>query len=457
MPLVKSPNDSSAVAGSAAASANPGSSNPGSSNPSPAANSTVAPKTRTTRTSSSTTTRTSTGGPAQSSQNRQGARASRTNNGSDYFNGETVEVEGILEVLTDYGVLRQEEKVEEDLPKDVYISQSQIKRFALRMGDLVKGQARPPKEGERYLSLLKVELVDGMTPDEARKRPHFNRLTPIFPQEWLKLETGQDVVTTRLLDLVAPIGKGQRSMIVAPPKAGKTWLMQDVATSLAENHPKIKLMVVLIGERPEEVTDMKRKVIGEVYASNFDETAQEQTRVAEVAIERAKRLAEKGEDVVILMDSLTRLARAYNLVVPPSGRTLSGGFDPSALYPPKKFFGAARNFEEGGSLTIIATALVETGSRMDEVIFEEFKGTGNQELKLDRDLANRRVFPSIDIKSSGTRHEEQLLSEKDLEAVLKLRRMVDMLDDKESTQLVIQRLKKTKSNKEFLDTLHKAQ
>jgi transcription termination factor Rho len=374
----------------------------------------------------------------------------------DYFTGDTVPVSGILEVLPDYGVLRQETQAEENLPKDVYISQSQIKRFALRMGDLITGQARPPKEGERYLSLLKVEKVDGLEPEEARKRPLFSKLTPIFPNEWMKLETTQDVLSTRLIDLVAPIGKGQRAMIVAPPKAGKTWLLQDIAHGISTNYPEIKLMVALIGERPEEVTDMRRKVQGEVFASNFDEKAEDQTRVAEITLERAKRLAEKGEDVVILMDSLTRLARAYNMVVPPSGRTLTGGFDPSALYPAKHFFGAARNFEEAGSLTIIATALVDTGSRMDDVIFEEFKGTGNMELRLDRSLSERRVFPAIDIKASGTRHEEQLYDEKTLESVFKLRRMVDLLDEREATELVVERLRKSKTNQEFLNTLHKA-
>jgi transcription termination factor Rho len=283
-----------------------------------------------------------------------------SNGGSngDYFSGETVPVSGILEVLPDYGVLRQEDPADPNLPKDVYISQSQIKRFSLRMGDMVKGLARPPKEGERYLSLLKVELVDGLEPEEAKKRPIFSKLTPIFPQELLKLETRPEVVSTRLIDLVAPIGKGQRAMIVAPPKAGKTWLLKDIAAGIAQNYPEVVLLVALIGERPEEVTDMKRSVKGEVFASNFDEKAEEQTRIAEITLERAKRLAEKGKDVVILMDSLTRLARAYNMVVPPSGRTLTGGFDPSALYPAKHFFGAARNFEEKGSLTIIATALV---------------------------------------------------------------------------------------------------
>ena len=375
---------------------------------------------------------------------------------SDYFSGETVFVSGVLEILPDYGVLRQDERIDDALPKDVYISQSQIKRFSLRMGDLITGHARPPKEGERYLSLLKVDKVEGMDPEEAKKRPLFSKLTPIFPDEWLKLETTTGVLSTRLIDIISPIGKGQRAMIVAPPKAGKTFLLKDIANGLATNYPKIMLMVALIGERPEEVTDMKRNVKGEVYASNFDEKAEDQTRVAEITLERAKRFAEKGEDVVILMDSLTRLARAYNMVVPPSGRTLTGGFDPSALYPAKHFFGAARNFEEAGSLTIIATSLVDTGSRMDDVIFEEFKGTGNMELRLDRTLAERRIYPAIDIKASSTRHEEHLYDKDTLEAVFKLRRMVDLLDDRESTELVLERLKKSKTNEEFLKTLHKA-
>ncbi len=377
----------------------------------------------------------------------------------DSYQGEMVPVEGVLEVLPDYGILRQEERpgMDESLPKDVYISLSQIKRFSLRVGDKVKGQARPPKEGERYLSMLKVEQVEGLDPEEAKKRPSFNKLTPIFPNEWMKLETEPDIVSTRLIDIISPIGKGQRAMIVAPPKAGKTFLLKDIANGITKNHPEVILMVALIGERPEEVTDMKRSVKGEVFSSNFDEKAENQTGVAEVCLERAKRLAEKGKDVVILMDSLTRLARAYNMVVPPSGRTLSGGFDPSALYPPKHFFGAARKFEEGGSLTIVATALVDTGSKMDDVIFEEFKGTGNMELRLDRSLSERRIFPAIDIKVSSTRHEEKLYDEKTLEAVYRLRRMVDLLDDRQATELVIARLKKTKTNQEFLENLHQAQ
>lgn len=371
------------------------------------------------------------------------------------YDGRVVSVEGMLEILPDFGIIRQEEQLEEDLPKDVYTSLSQIRRFSLRTGDVIKGQARLPKEGERYLSLLKVDTVNDLEPEKAKKRPHFSRLTPVFPDEWMKLETTDKVLSTRLIDLVSPIGKGQRGMIVSPPKVGKTWLLQDIAAGIAENHPKIKLMVCLIGERPEEVTDMRRKVAGEVFASNFDESPERQTQVAELTLEKAKRLAERGEDVVILMDSLTRLARAYNLVVPPSGRTLSGGFDPSALFPPKHFFGAARNFEEGGSLTIIATSLVETGSRMDDVIFEEFKGTGNMELRLDRRLANRRIYPAINIKESSTRNENLLYSKETHALVILLRRMIDLLNDDEITEMVINRLKKAKTNKEFLENLKK--
>jgi transcription termination factor Rho len=322
----------------------------------------------------------------------------------------------------------------------------------MRVGDKVEGIARPPKESERYLSLLKVEKVEEMDPEKARKRPRFERLTPIFPNEWLNLEIGEGTLSTRLIDLFAPIGKGQRAMVVSPPKAGKTWLLKDIAQGITKNHPKVLIMVALIGERPEEVTDIERSVKGEVFSSNFDEPAEEQSRVAEMCLEKAKRRAETGEDVVILMDSITRLARAYNLVVPPSGRTLTGGFDPAALYPPKHFFGAARNFEDGGSLTIIATALVDTGSRMDELIYEEFKGTGNMELHLDRRLQERRIFPAIDITKSGTRHEELLFKKTMRTQIDTLRRMVDTLGDG-ATELVIARLKKTKTNEEFLKTL----
>jgi len=371
----------------------------------------------------------------------------------------TMKVEGILETLPDYGVLRQSGEIrqkmtDQGLPCDVYISQSQIRRFSLRMGDIISGLARPPKEGERYLSLLKVEKVEGIDPEKARKRPVFERLTPIFPNEWLKLETDPETLSTRLIDLIAPIGKGQRGMIVSPPKAGKTWLLKDVANGVAKNYKDVVLMVALIGERPEEVTDIERSVKGEVIASNFDEPAENHTRAAEFCLERAKRKAEVGKDVVILLDSITRLARAYNMIVPPSGRTLSGGFDPVALYPPKHFFGAARNLEKAGSLTIIATALIDTGSRMDDLIYEEFKGTGNMELHLDRRLAERRIYPAIDIQRSGTRHEELLFDKKTLDQVYRLRRMVDLLNEKEATELSLDRLRKTKSNKEFLETLH---
>lgn len=370
-----------------------------------------------------------------------------------------ISVAGVLEVLPDYGILRQSEEARQamqdrGLPCDVYISQSQIRRFSLRMGDLVEGLARAPKENERYLSLLRVEKVEGEDPDKARSRPVFEKLTPIYPDKWLRLETAQETLSTRLIDIISPIGKGQRGMIVSPPKAGKTWLLKDIANGLAVNYPDVVLMVALIGERPEEVTDIRRSVKGEVLASNFDETAENQTRMAEICLERAKRLSEVGKDVVILMDSVTRLARAYNMVVPPSGRTLSGGFDPVALYPPKHFFGAARNFENAGSLTIIATALIDTGSRMDDLIYEEFKGTGNMELHLDRKLAERRIYPAIDIQRSGTRREELLFDKKTLEKVYRVRRMVDLLEEREATELILERLRKTKSNQDFFETLH---
>lgn len=385
--------------------------------------------------------------------------------------GETLKVEGSLEILQDYGVLRTKAVglAGGGLPKDVYVSQSQMRRFDLRMGDTVCGVARPPKEGERYLSLLRVEKVGGQPPEQARQRPHFEDLTPVFPNEWLKLETQPEVVSTRLIDLFCPIGKGQRGLIVSPPYAGKTWLLKEFAHGLAVNHPEVILLVALIAERPEEVTDLQRSVKGEVLAATFDEPVEEHTRVAELCLEKAKRLAEAGGDVVILLDSITRLARSYNMVVPPSGRTLSGGFDPVAIYPPKHFFGAARNFEAAasrqppaasrepeasGSLTIIATALVDTGSRMDDLIYEEFKGTGNMELHLNRKLAERRIFPAIDILKSYTRREELLFDKKTYESMARLRRMVDLLNENEATELILARLAKTKSNKEFLETLH---
>lgn len=363
--------------------------------------------------------------------------------------------DGILDIVADgYGFLRGERMLPG--PNDVYVSQSQIRRFGLRTGDRVWGQIRPPKESERYYSLLRVELINGIDPETARKRPSFDQLTPIFPNEQIKLETEPHLLATRLVDLVAPIGRGQRGLIVSPPKAGKTLLLKAIANGITTNYQDIHLMVLLIGERPEEVTDMRRSVKGDVISSTFDEPVEDHTKVAEMTLERAKRLVEGGQDVVILMDSITRLARAYNLDMPPSGRTLSGGIDPVALYPPKRFFGAARNIENGGSLTIIATCLVDTGSRMDDVIYEEFKGTGNMELHLDRKLAEKRVFPAIDITRSGTRREELLLPPDVLRQVWTLRRMVSMLSEGEGTELVLTRMMKTRNNAEFLATLSKA-
>ena len=364
-------------------------------------------------------------------------------------------VEGLLEVMKDgtHGVLRTDGVHPGD--NDVYISGSQIKKFNLKTGDVIAGPARLPKEKEKYLSLLRVDTVYGRPAKDATSRPNFNKLTPIFPNRQIKLETENNIISTRIIDLLSPIGFGQRSMIVSPPKAGKTTILKEIANGVAINHPKAKLMVVLVGERPEEVTDMKRSVKGEVFASNFDEMPEHNCRVAEMALEKAKRMVEWGEDVIILMDSITRLARAYNITMPTSGRTLSGGFDPVALYPPKRFFGAARNFEEGGSLTIIATALIDTGSRMDDLVYEEFKGTGNMELHLDRKLAQKRIYPAIDVIRSGTRNEELLLSQDVLNQSWRIRRMLEMLDPKDNpTEVLIERMKKTKDNKEFLATLH---
>ncbi len=372
--------------------------------------------------------------------------------------GGNIFAEGVLEVMSDtHGILRTLKMVPSE--SDIYVSGSQIKRFNLRQGDFLYGQARAPKEGERYLSLLKIEAINGSTPDKAISRPSFQKLTPIFPKEQIRLETDQHTLSTRIIDLICPIGKGQRGMIVAPPKVGKTWMLKDIANGIAINHPDIHLIVLLVGERPEEVTDMERFVKGEVVAANFDDAPESHVKVAEMAVERAKRLVEQGKDVVILMDSITRLARAYNIVAPPSGRTLSGGFDPVAIYPPKRFFGAARNFEEQGSLTIIATALVDTGSKMDEVIFEEFKGTGNMEVKLDRRLAQRRIFPAIDVTQSHTRNEDLLLDSTTLESVWRVIRMLDTLKserDVNPADILIERLKKTKTNQEFLKTLHES-
>jgi len=365
----------------------------------------------------------------------------------------TVEVAGILDIQPEgHGFLRPK-----FIPsaKDVYISQSQIRRFMLRVGDLISGVGRPPKDTERYFGLLKVETVNKIPADDSLKRPYFDDLTPIYPKKQIMLSTGKLPLSTRIIDLVSPIGFGQRGMIVSPPKAGKTTILKEIASGIAQNYPKAHLMAALIGERPEEVTDIAQSVKGDVVASHFDEPPDNQTRVAEITLERAKRLVEMGIDVIILLDSITRLARAYNLSVAPSGRTLSGGFDPAALWPAKRFFGAARNCQEGGSLTIIGTALVDTGSRMDDLIYEEFKGTGNLELHLDRRLADRRIFPSIDITRSGTRQEELLLSEKDLKKVSTMRRMIDMLGPEERTSIFVERLSKTTTNEEFLESLGK--
>ncbi|KHO61457.1 transcription termination factor Rho [Thermoanaerobacter sp. YS13] len=363
-----------------------------------------------------------------------------------------VVAEGILDILPDgYGFLRVENFVQG--PKDIYISQSQIRRFGLKVGDKVRGITRIPREGEKYSAILYVESINGEDPENAKKRIPFDELTPIFPNEKLKLETSPTEFSMRLVDIIAPIGKGQRGMIVAPPKAGKTTLLKQIANSISQNHPEVILIVLLIDERPEEVTDMKRSIKGEVVYSTFDELPEHHTKVAEMVLEYAKRLVEYKKDVVILLDSITRLARAYNLITPPSGRTLSGGIDPSALHPPKRFFGAARNIEEGGSLTILATALIETGSRMDEVIFEEFKGTGNMELHLDRKLQERRIFPAIDIYKSGTRKEELLLTKEELEAMWILRKAMSNLPPAEVTEMLIEKLIRTKSNAEFINMI----
>ena len=365
---------------------------------------------------------------------------------------------GFLEVSGDgnYGFLRGETMLPG--PNDIYVSQSQLRRFALRPGDYVTGQVRHPKDNEKYYGLLQVEAVNGMDPEAAKQRPFFESRTAIFPTEQLKLETTPDNLTHRLIDLISPIGRGQRALIVSPPKAGKTMLLQNIANGITTNYPDIHLMVVLIGERPEEVTDMKRNVRGEVIASTFDEPVEDHTRVAEMAFERAKRLVEGGQDVVVLMDSITRLTRAYNLALPSSGRTLSGGVDPVALYPPKRIFGAARNCEEGGSLTVIATCLIDTGSRMDEVVFEEFKGTGNMELRLDRKLADRRFYPAIDIMASSTRREELLLDEDTLKGVWLVRRMTAMISQNspnaaEAVERLLERIGQYETNAEFLESL----
>ncbi|MEA3345894.1 MAG: transcription termination factor Rho [Chloroflexota bacterium] len=361
---------------------------------------------------------------------------------------------GVLDIVQDgIGFLRSDHMVPG--PDDIYVSQSQIRLFNLRTGDMVVGQVRPPKETERYFSLLRVEAVNSLDPESAKVRPHFNNLTPIFPEEHLRLETKPHILASRLIDILAPIGRGQRGLIVSPPKAGKTTILKQIANGITDNYGDVHLMVVLIGERPEEVTDMDRSVEAEVVASTFDERFEDHAKVAEMALERAKRLVECGRDVVILLDSITRLARAYNLTVPSSGRTLSGGLDPAALYPPKRFFGAARNIEEGGSLTIIATCLVETGSRMDDMIYEEFKGTGNMELTLNRRLAEQRIFPAINIERSSTRREELLLEEWTLSKVWTLRRIVAAMGGgQQAIEPLLERLRKTPNNREFLKSLN---
>jgi len=359
-------------------------------------------------------------------------------------------MEGVLDVLPEgFGFLRPINYLPS--PEDIYISASQIRKFDLRTGDLVSGKCRAPKENERYFGLLQVNAVNGIAPETAAERLHFPALTPLYPQKKIKLETSPTQLSTRIMDLVAPVGLGQRGLIVAQPKAGKTLLLKEIANSIATNHPEIDLFVLLIDERPEEVTDMQRSVKGEVIASTFDEVPENHIKVAELVLERALRLVEHKRDVVILMDSITRLARAYNLVVPPSGRTLSGGIDPASFHRPKRFFGSARNIEEGGSLTILATALVETGSRMDDIIYEEFKGTGNMELHLDRKLSERRIFPALDIRRSGTRREELLLDKEALDKLWAIRK--SMNDSMEYVEGFLKKLANTKTNQEFLDML----
>jgi len=359
--------------------------------------------------------------------------------------------EGVLEILPDgYGFLRSPDYNYLPGPDDIYVSPSQIRKFDLKTGDTISGQVRPPHEGEKYFALVKIEAVNFESPDEARNKILFDNLTPLYPQERIKLETTRENASARVMDLLTPLGKGQRGLIVSPPRAGKTMLLQNVANSITANHPEVVLMVLLIDERPEEVTDMQRSVKGEVISSTFDEPAARHVQVAEMVIEKAKRLVEHKRDVVILLDSITRLARAYNTIVPPSGKVLSGGVDSNALQRPKRFFGSARNIEEGGSLTIIATALIDTGSRMDDVIFEEFKGTGNSEIILDRKLVDKRVFPAIDIQRSGTRKEELLIPKEDLQRIWVLRKVLNPLSPVEAMELLVERMAKTKSNGEFL-------
>lgn len=365
-------------------------------------------------------------------------------------------VGGLLDILENYAFVRTSGYLPS--PNDVYVSMQQVRKFALRKGDVITGQVKQPREGERrekFNALVRIDTINGVSPEESRNRVDFSKLVPLYPQERLRLETQPNILTTRVIDLIAPIGKGQRGLIVSPPKAGKTMVLQSIANAITANNPECHLMVVLVDERPEEVTDMQRSVKGEVIASTFDRPADDHTTVAELAIERAKRLVEMGHDVVVLLDSITRLGRAYNIAAPASGRILSGGVDSAALYPPKKFFGAARNIEDGGSLTILATALVETGSKMDEVIFEEFKGTGNMELKLDRKLADKRIFPAVDVDASGTRKEEILMGTEELNIVWKLRRVLHALDSQQAIELLLEKMKGTKSNVEFLMQVQK--
>jgi len=365
--------------------------------------------------------------------------------------------EGVLEVLPDgFGFLRAPDYNYLPGPDDIYVSPSQIRKFDLHTGDTVSGQIRPPKEGERYFALIKVEAVNFEAPDQAREKLFFENLTPLYPQEAIKLETAGENLSARVMDLMTPIGKGQRGLIVAPPRTGKTMLLQNIAQSITTNHPEVFLIVLLIDERPEEVTDMQRSVKGEVISSTFDEPAQRHVQVAEMVIEKAKRLVEHKRDVVILLDSITRLARAYNTVIPASGKVLSGGLDSNALQKPKRFFGAARNIEEGGSLTIMATALIDTGSRMDDIIFEEFKGTGNMEIHLDRKLTDKRVFPSIDVQKSGTRKEELLIPKEDLNRIWVLRKVLNPLSPVEAMELLIDKMSKTRTNADFLNSMQKS-
>jgi len=368
-------------------------------------------------------------------------------------NGEQYSASGMLEIMPDgFGFLRRKKyNFSED---DIYISASQIRRFNMRTGDIITGRIRPPKDNERYYALLQVEEINGQDPENLASRQPFSTLVPIHPEQVIKMETDSNILSTRIIDLLIPIGKGQRGMIVSPPKAGKTMLLKQLANSVSVNHPEIELIILLIDERPEEVTDMERSVNADVVSSTFDQKPENHIRLAELVLERSQRLVEQGKDVAVLIDSITRLTRAYNLVIPPSGRTLSGGIDPSAFYKPKRFFGAARNIDKGGSLTVLATAIVETGSRMDDVVYEEFKGTGNMELHLDRRIADRRIFPAIDISRSGTRREELLLDEHKIELMWALRRAMGSSTSIEFLEKLMDRLRKTKSNEEFLSNMH---